>query len=74
MHTDYIYNDRGIIIGRAEDIGSSINYYHMKLGFVGRYDKVSRQYFRYRTRLGSAMPLSREDYGKSDVLSAEHIN
>lgn len=71
--TDYIRDEKGIIIGKVEDQGSTLTYSHIKYGVIGQYRKGARQYVRFRKELGLAYPLSREDYGRSDVLAFNQL-
>lgn len=67
--TDFIRDDKGVIIGKVEDQGSTLTYSHIKYGVIGQYRKTAQQYVRFRKELGIAYPLSREDYGRSDVIT-----
>lgn len=70
---EYVRNDRGMIIGNIQNVGNLIYYNHIKFGQVGIYNTIQRQYTRTNLKLGLAFPMSQEDYGRSDILTADRI-
>lgn len=71
--SEQIKNEKGRVIGFKEESGQKIFYRHIKGGLLGTYDKAQRQYVRKETRLGIAIPLTKDDYGFSDVIAYDKL-
>lgn len=70
---EQIRNDSGIIIGNIITSGDTITYRHLKYGIVGTYNTRARKYTRLNKLLGVAIPMSNEDYGRSDVITLDKL-
>lgn len=71
--TEQIKNELGRVIGYKDESSSKIYYRHIKGGLLGTFDKSTLQYYRKDLRLGISVPLTKVDYGFSDILAYDKM-
>lgn len=71
---EIIKDDRGRSIGYKNTNGFQIEYRHYTGGLIGIFNKQTKRYQRYKPELGPAVPITQEDFGKSDVLYYDRLH
>lgn len=74
MAQEIIRDDRGRSVGYKNSNGFQIEYRHYTGGLIGTYNKTTKQYQRFKPELGPALPITKEDFGLSDVLAYDKLH